>query len=268
MDRQKVVIDNLKDSYGPMLDSVSRVAEIETGGVKHYNFIVFANTARKFPEYGTKYKVGWWMNDLRHPKDIGKINRKIDAVFLCNKQYLLDYESYYKIPTFYVPQCGLTPQNKSGRKMEAPVVFIGSVLTNQYHANRWTIIEHIKKEFDVDVIFGERNTSDQDHIYKNTPISLAISPQAYGYTSNRLYNILASGGFCLTLYFPGIEDLFENKKHLVWFKTKEEALELAKYYINNPKEIDKIAKQGHQEYLKKHTAKHRLDYMFNILETL
>jgi spore maturation protein CgeB len=97
---------------------------------------------------------------------------------------------------------------------------------------------------------------------------LAISPQYIGYTSNRLYNILASGGFCLTLWFPGIEDLFENKKHLVWFKTPEEAVKLARYYMEHPLEREKIAKQGHKEYLSKHTAQKRLDYMFDILRKL
>ena len=106
---------------------------------------------------------------------------------------------------------------------------------------------------------------DSKWLYQNTPINLAVSLPALGYTSNRVYNILASEGFCLTSWFPGIEDLFENRKHLVWFKSYGEAFQLAKYYLSHPDERDQIRKAGHQEYLAHHTVASRIDTMLEAM---
>ena len=80
-----------------------------------------------------------------------------------------------------------------------------------------------------------------------------------------MYNILASKGFCLVMWFPGLEDLFENHKHLVWFTSYGEALSLAKRYLANPDEREKIRKSGHAEYLANHTAAHRVDTMLEAM---
>lgn len=74
------------------------------------------------------------------------------------------------------------------------------------------------------------------------------------YTSwPRLVNTMASGCFYLTNYFPGLETLFKNKVHLVWFKTFNEAVGLAKYYLSHDAERKKIAQAGRREILAHHT---------------
>jgi hypothetical protein len=44
--------------------------------------------------------------------------------------------------------------------------------------------------------------------------------------------------------FSGIEDLFTNHKHLVWYETNEEAEKLAAYYLGHEEEREKIALEG------------------------
>ena len=74
----------------------------------------------------------------------------------------------------------------------------------------------------------------------------------------RIFNTMACGTLVLVKYFPGLSTVFENKKHLVWYHTKEEAVQLARYYMNATKEQEQIAEAGRQEVLAHHTWDHRI----------
>lgn len=65
-----------------------------------------------------------------------------------------------------------------------------------------------------------------------------------GYFSNRSFITLAAGGFHLTHYVPGLESFFENHRHLVWFTSDDECLELAAHYLARPEERAAIAAAG------------------------
>jgi hypothetical protein len=74
------------------------------------------------------------------------------------------------------------------------------------------------------------------------------------YTSwPRLVNSLASGVVYLTRYFPGLEDFFTNHRHLVWFNTIPEAVELAKHYLTHDRERGVIAGAAIEEVRANHT---------------
>lgn len=94
-------------------------------------------------------------------------------------------------------------------------------------------------------------------------------PYSKGFTSVRMFRIMMSGAFVLVRYFPGIENLFENKKHIAWFHGDEEGLELIKFYLNDDKERERIAKQG-KDFLLSKTGWRRkniiVDYLFEKLK--
>jgi len=231
-------------------------------GFENYDeVLIFHNKPFGF-EIPDKTKVGWYMCDLRHAKMFEP--RKFDFIFLCNTEYAKEYQTHFNSQVYYMPQTGFSRFYSSDRPIDFDISFIGSMASNDFHSNRSAIINGLAQKFKVKVINGERYTQDAYQIYKSTPINLSISLPIAGYTSNRLYNILSSGGFCLTLYFPEIERLFDNHKHLVWFKTKEEAVELADYYLKNPDKRLEVARQGKICYNKKHRADHRLRNIFDI----
>jgi spore maturation protein CgeB len=62
-----------------------------------------------------------------------------------------------------------------------------------------------------------------------------------------------SGAFLLIRYFPGVENIFVNHRHLVWFHSDDEGLRLIEYYLTNSDEREQIARQGHT-YLSEHTG--------------
>jgi len=80
----------------------------------------------------------------------------------------------------------------------------------------------------------------------------------------RTVNTMACGAFHLTHYVPGMETLFENKKHLVWFNSVPEALELVDYYLSHEDERRTIGNAGRQEVLANHTWDARINVMYNM----
>lgn len=266
--RNIVLFPHLKTEYGPIAESLIQTG-VDVGSFQrdisgYDNAVLFCNDAHAIKNMRNgRTKIGWWMNDLRPPEPLPAVD--VDMIFLCNKEHLTGYSEKYGVPAHFVPQCGIDTFYPSEEPITWDILFIGNFSTH-WHVGRKDILDSFKDAgLNVNVITGQYYTKNQRYLYKNTPISLAISPQAEGYTSNRLYNILSSGGFCLTLWFPGIEDLFENKKHLVWFKNRDEGVELAKYYLEHKEEREEIARQGQEFYQKHHTAQKRLDEMFRLL---
>lgn len=247
-----------------------------------YDALLWFNN--KPPTIKTEAALLWWMCDLRAPSTLGGTTTATH-IGLCNKLFLGEYAEYYGVPVTYVPQCGNDTAIFKGRDLKSDVLFLGHVrnlpdkchaqseeavrqqiLTKNFHWNRAPIIQHLQSAgLNVKVLSREGATEDSKWLYQQAPISLSISLPATGYSSNRLYNILSSGGFCLALYFPGIEEFFDNHKHLVWFKSKEEAEELTRYYLAKPEERSKIQIAGHEEYLRRHTASHRVSTMLEAI---
>jgi hypothetical protein len=65
-------------------------------------------------------------------------------------------------------------------------------------------------------------------------------------TSNRTWITLGCGGFLLTNYQIGLDEIFVKGKHLEWYCNPEECLDLIDYYLKNPDRRKKIAQNGYQ----------------------
>ena len=66
------------------------------------------------------------------------------------------------------------------------------------------------------------------------------------YFSNRTFLTLACGGFHLTHYVPGLERMFTNRRHLVWFHSHRECLDLIQHYLERPRARGAIARAGQE----------------------
>ncbi len=85
------------------------------------------------------------------------------------------------------------------------------------------------------------------------------------YFSNRFFLTLACKGFHLVRYVPGIEKVFRNGEHLVWFRSREECLELAGHYLERDEERRRIAEAGHALVREKHSYGNRVAEILDIL---
>ncbi|MEW6558266.1 MAG: glycosyltransferase [Elusimicrobiota bacterium] len=87
-------------------------------------------------------------------------------------------------------------------------------------------------------------------IVKKNPIKKRIKG-----SKGTLLEVLSCGGFVLSEYYFGLENLFEFDKEIVIFRTKEELLEKVKYYLQHEAERENIAKRGHQRVIKDYNVK-------------
>lgn len=88
------------------------------------------------------------------------------------------------------------------------------------------------------------------------------------YFSNRTFLTLASGGFHLTEYVPCLEELFENRRHLVWYHSVEECLQLIAYYLKRPAARARIAEQGREFTRRRYGMRRQLNAILDLLMNL
>jgi len=81
----------------------------------------------------------------------------------------------------------------------------------------------------------------------------------------RVFETLSTGSFLLTNWIPTLGELFEDGKHLVTYKTLDEMVEKAHYYLEHEEEREKIAQAGYEEFINKHTYKHRVEQILSIV---
>ncbi len=80
----------------------------------------------------------------------------------------------------------------------------------------------------------------------------------------RVFEAMASGALLITDEADGLEDLFEDGRHLVIYRNDNDALELIDYYLKHDEDRERIASAGTAEVFDKHTYDLRLR---NILGT-
>jgi hypothetical protein len=95
-------------------------------------------------------------------------------------------------------------------------------------------------------------------------ISLGIDalPESHqeklGGTSNRIWRVLGAGGLFLGEYVEGCETLARHGEHVVWYRSAEEAVTLARQYLADRAGRKRIAAAGRAHALTHHTYAHRL----------
>ncbi len=86
------------------------------------------------------------------------------------------------------------------------------------------------------------------------------------YFSNRTYLTLASGGFHLTHYVPGLEHMFTNHEHLVWYRSDDECEELAAHYLARPDERRRIARDGREWVRARYGMERSVERLLDVID--
>ncbi|MBI4532223.1 MAG: glycosyltransferase family 1 protein, partial [Candidatus Latescibacteria bacterium] len=74
-----------------------------------------------------------------------------------------------------------------------------------------------------------------------------------------------SGGFYLTEYSPGLEDLYVPDREVVWFETVEELIDKTKYYVAHESEVNEIREAGFIRARNEHTMERRFEYVLHTI---
>ena len=98
-------------------------------------------------------------------------------------------------------------------------------------------------------------------------LSVSQSSDLWGYTSDRLYNISATGCPALVQRFAGMEQHgYIDGETCIAFAGLDEMEERARFYLEHEAEREAIGARGKEMTLTRHTWGHRLDGLWSMLE--
>ncbi len=209
---------------------------------------------------------------------------KLVDLFLVTSKGLLDEyrKTGIRNPVYFTDACDTYDHKRQTPILpiwKSDVAFIGEARLNESRVN---IISKLKESCTVKV-YG--NNWEDFHI---RPTLKSVGPRGYrlicggakivlgadivnyvdGYWSNRLWLTLGCGGFLLTNYIRGLEDIFENREHLVWYHDEEECISLVNEYLAKPHERKRIADTGYKYVHEHHTFHHFAGKVLAICDTI
>jgi glycosyltransferase involved in cell wall biosynthesis len=120
---------------------------------------------------------------------------------------------------------------------------------------------------------GTKTVTNERHaynakLYAQAKMALSVSQSAelWGYTSDRLYNITATGCPALVQCFAGMEEhgYVDGKTCIAW-NTLNEMADKMHYYLNHEEEREEIGRQGRRMTLNRHTWEKRLEGLFAMI---
>ena len=199
-----------------------------------------------------------------HPKILGEV----DAVASASKRFVDEYVFGNGYKGQYIPQYTNKERFKDANSeadKQFEVLFVGSDHTGKgrksvdyalmANANLSVFGKFWDKSLGRDVLKG--SYIDNDELYKyygNAKIVLNDhrKDMAYwGFVSNRIYDVSASGGFVFTDYVKEIE--VEYGDSIVMYKNKEELKDKLEYYLEHEDERNALAKKAQKITLEKFT---------------
>lgn len=177
--------------------------------------------------------------------------RRTDWNFVCQKQALEDFtrdgvKNVVWMPHAVEPMA--YPYLPSIKKYD--LCFIGHINSD----NRVLALDRMFKEFP-SFFYGQRLFESAAEKFCQSKIVFNISIKDD--INMRCFETMSTKSFLLTNWIPTLGELFEDGKHLVTYKSLDEAVDKAKYYLVHDSEREKIAQAGYEEVRAKHTFAHR-----------
>lgn len=82
----------------------------------------------------------------------------------------------------------------------------------------------------------------------------------------RVFDVMSVGGFMLSNWQAEIPELFAEGKEIATYKTPEELIEKADYYLQHDEERARIAANGYRKVKEQHTYEHRLAKIISVIQ--
>jgi spore maturation protein CgeB len=209
------------------------------------------------------------------PPSLARLLPHLDLVFTTAAGMVERYQALTRAPVHWLVEGAFleafraTPQEDHVKFFRGTIAFVGNLLypgptENELSTERIELLRRVAERFPIKV-FGSQGRPESRLLWRSSPVLdcpvhhrdlLALcraTSIVLGYNrtqvvdryfSNRTYLTLAAGGFHLTSYVPGLESMFKNHVHLVWFHSTEECLDLLEHYLGRPEERERIAREG------------------------
>ena len=144
------------------------------------------------------------------------------------------------------------------RKHSVPKKWNISFIGNLFPGLRTDFVEMISRKFS-DVLIDRRFFDDMAKAYSESKI--VFNQSIRNDINMRVFEAVATGSFLLTndLSENGLSEVFDAGTHLDTFRSAEELLDKAKYYLTHEDVREKLAAQGRQHALEHHTYRQRME---------
>ena len=145
-------------------------------------------------------------------------------------------------------------------KKDFPLLFTGGVL--RYGDGRYSFVDEMVKRYGLKlrVNYDGMFQSNLHALISQSHIVLAPdAPVTDRYWSNRVYLSLGFKAFMLHPYSEGVARHYEDREQIVLYRSRPECHELVAYYLDHPRERDRIACAGFDRTMREHTYRHRLE---------
>lgn len=216
-----------------------------------------------FPDissYKDKLKIFWSVDShcalLSHLKTV--VNNKFNIVLNSiesHQQFFQNHCKTYYFPNAY-PHDLIYPKDNISKIYD--IGFCGSLISDR---SDW--LKYIENYFslkkDIFVIGDEMvNSINSYKINFNKTLADDIN--------YRVFETMGCKTALISNKPPGIDKLFEDNKHIIYYNNKEELIEKIKYYLSNEEKIKNIAINGYNEVINKHTYFQRAKLLLEILK--
>lgn len=186
-------------------------------------------------------------------------------------------------PISFEPDFAVSREKLFNLKAEASIVFMGSNYSTETLPGARLRQEMVRRLALSDLplrVYGNgwnsnvnARSTHEDHagnalIYATATMGISIShfDNLWGYSSDRLYMLCATGCPALVKKFKGMEahGFVDGETCIVW-DSLDELEEKARYYLEHADEREAIGKRGQEMVLRRHNWQRRVDDLLNIL---
>jgi glycosyltransferase involved in cell wall biosynthesis len=162
---------------------------------------------------------------------------------------------------------------------QTDLLFVG----NSRHQYRYAVKACIEQNLKVDIYGGHWekiipaeyvkgdyiNQQDLSGYYHSARIVLNDhwdTMRAYGFVSNRVYDVGASGGFLLSDNCYGLSEMFGDA--VATFDDSKDLKSQVEYFLNHPEERLQKAEKLREIVLRSHTLKHRVEQLVTVIDEM
>jgi spore maturation protein CgeB/SAM-dependent methyltransferase len=180
--------------------------------------------------------------------------KDFDVVFVAQKKYLRRFKEAGIERVHWLPlACDPDVHRKCAIEKEFDVSFVGSITPR--HRRRNALLVGLAERFDLHV---ERCFLDEmARVFSRSKI--VFNRSIRDDLNMRVFEAMATGSLLVTdeATGSGLTEVFEEGKHLIVYRTREELCEQIRTYLANDEAREKIAAEGMREVLRRHTYDHR-----------
>jgi len=152
------------------------------------------------------------------------------------------------------------------KKLNVPKIYdIGFVGTDGKEGWRKILLKELGRRYPKSSL-GPAAYTEMGRIYSASKIGFNYSIR--NDVNMRMFEVLSCGALLLTnrIKKNGFDELFEDGKHLVAYRSRKQLFRLIDYYLAHDKEREEIAGNGHQLVTKHHTYEIRTTKMLDFIK--